>query len=160
MKNIIKYAVFGGLCFIVAAGQGCSDDEPAPNPTTTVTSSSSSAGGGNEGGAGGGSEGGGEEGGAGGEAPGNTYQTLATVLANDWLIVNLDGPDDSQGYLGVEAQLLGGDMSTGGRLLGDDVVDTSYQALTGHATIGDGIDEPQAPPVGEFPYMPYMPAAN
>ena len=160
MKNIMKYAFFGGLCFVVAAAQGCGDDDPPP-PSTTVTSSSSGNGGAGGDPSEGGSGGDGATGGTGGTAPANTYQTLATVLTADWLVVNLEGADDSAGYLGAETKILDPTAadSTGGRTLSDDVINADYgPVLTGAAGLGDGdiaeLNGPTETPLADFPYMP------
>lgn len=69
---------------------------------------------------------------------GNTYATLAGVLADDRLYVNseptIDGTSGSGcnfGYLAVEANATGivGNDDCGGRLLRNDVIDISYNVL-------------------------------
>jgi hypothetical protein len=80
------------------------------------------------------------------------YLTLATVLANDWLVV--DSAHTDCGYLGVELELGGtDDLTCGGRTLTDDVMDATYGAVSGAAGFGDTIDAPSAAPSDTFPYL-------
>jgi len=83
------------------------------------------------------------------------YEVLSLIFANDWLVINLNGGNGTAGYLGGEAQALGGNASTGGRLLTDDVLEATYSyAIVGAATgINDGVTEPTPAVSGTFPYL-------
>ena len=87
------------------------------------------------------------------------YSTLATVLTNDWLVLNADGSEGA-GYLGVETEIIGGEevnVARGGRLPVDDVIDISYSVLSGTISngviVGDTIDAPESALVEDFPYL-------
>jgi hypothetical protein len=82
------------------------------------------------------------------------YNTLAAVLANDWLI--LDSANTDCGYLGVELELLDVDAGAcGGRMLSDDVMDATYGAVAAGdpAAFGDTIPAPPAAMGTTFPYL-------
>ena len=85
----------------------------------------------------------------------DNYGTLATVLSNDWLIIDSANSGVANcGYLGVELEILGADAGAcGGRLLSDDVMDTTYFAVSGVAGFGDGIPAPNSALGTEFPYL-------
>jgi hypothetical protein len=82
------------------------------------------------------------------------YTALATVLANDWLVVKGDAVQ-CDNYLGVETTTLGLTTSDdcGGRRPADDVVDASYGALSGASGFGDNIGPTAAAQVTAFPYL-------
>lgn len=80
------------------------------------------------------------------------YNTLAAVLANDWLVI--DSAHTDCGYLGVELELgTATDAACGGRLVSDDVMDATYGAVSGATGFGDGIAAPAAAMVTTFPYL-------
>jgi hypothetical protein len=85
------------------------------------------------------------------------YDTLATVLMNDWLIVRGDAPNGCNTYLGVEADtvLMAGLDDCGGRVPFYDVIDTSYSVLATGAfgTVSDEIDAPMSATNEVFPYL-------
>lgn len=87
------------------------------------------------------------------------YNTLAAVLANDWLVVDTANSGAANcGFLGVELELLGTDAGAcGGRLPSDDVMDAIYGAVsTGNpadTTYNDGIPAPNAALETAFPYL-------
>ncbi len=85
----------------------------------------------------------------------NKYTTLATVLANDALLMDTTKTTCSQ-YLAVEVGLVSGVAATtcGGRTLSYDVVDTTYSALAAGVLTGvsDGIAE-VTKPAAAFPYF-------
>jgi hypothetical protein len=91
------------------------------------------------------------------DAAGNPdYTTLATVLANDWLIVDSTSTDCDT-YLGVEASALGAIPAgkCGGRKTNFDVIETTYSAVAGIGLSGfdDTIDAGSASTVATFPYL-------
>jgi hypothetical protein len=67
------------------------------------------------------------------------YQTLATVLADDQLYVNINSGDCGT-YLGLEAEVVGavpmGAGGCGGRTPSDDVIERSYSLLAAGALAG------------------------
>jgi hypothetical protein len=85
-----------------------------------------------------------------------TYQALASLLADDRLILRTD--QIACGYLGVELAALGaGTAATcGGRRPDEDAVDQTYSllmigAMTG---VGDGVAAPSSPPsTSSFPFL-------
>jgi hypothetical protein len=78
---------------------------------------------------------------------GNTYATLATVLANDALLVDTT-KGSCTAYLGAETMSA---TECGGRTLSMDVIDATYSALVGAATT-DGIAQTTAP-MAAFPFF-------
>ena len=90
------------------------------------------------------------------------YGTLATVLANDWITIKLNGADAPL-YLGIEADFTGllANDSRGGRMPAHDVIDVSYSLLAGAFDpndpniflFGDTVDAPAAAQVELFPYL-------
>lgn len=89
------------------------------------------------------------------------YGTLATVLANDALLLDTSkstcaGATADRGYLAVEVGLVTGTANTtcGGRTLSYDVIDTTYSALAiGMLTgVTDGIAE-VTKPTAAFPFF-------
>jgi hypothetical protein len=92
---------------------------------------------------------------------GACYGIMGTVLANDWIVLKVNGADDPS-YLGAEANLLGvpGD-SRGGRMPAHDVIDVSYSILSGlfdfsmgaPFLFGDNVDAPPQSQVESFPYL-------
>ena len=85
----------------------------------------------------------------------NKYTTLASVLANDALLMDTSKSTCSQ-YLAVEVGLVTGVAATtcGGRTLSYDVIDTTYSALAAGVLTGvsDGIAE-VTKPAAAFPYF-------
>jgi hypothetical protein len=86
------------------------------------------------------------------------YQTLATVLADDQLYVNINSGDCGT-YLGLEVEVVGavdvGVGGCGGRTPSDDVIERSYSVLAAGALAG--IDDTIAGDDGEqtrdFPFL-------
>jgi len=75
-----------------------------------------------------------------GTIPADRYSGLAGILADDRLYVFADA--GGCGYLGVEGWIVGGMMGAppcGGRMLGNDIIETSYSVLV--AGMFDGIDD-------------------
>jgi len=92
-----------------------------------------------------------------GSIPADRYSALAGILADDRLYVFADA--GGCGYLGVEGWIVGGMMDTppcGGRMLGNDIIETSYSVLVAGAFTGidDGITEDSATHSDtEFPFL-------
>jgi hypothetical protein len=95
------------------------------------------------------------------DGPTACYGTFATVLANDWLVINLAGsPAVGPQYLGVEGETAGllvptviDPDNTGGRKLEHDVILLSYSVLSGAVPFDDGISVPTPTPLELFPYL-------
>jgi hypothetical protein len=84
------------------------------------------------------------------------YGTLASVLANDYLVVKGDATEGCGLYLGVEAAFLGVENDTcGGRTPADDVIGTTYSIVAGvfPAPFDDTITAPSKSQVETFPYL-------
>lgn len=81
----------------------------------------------------------------------------AAVLADDFLIVDIDAPCDADAYLEIEMATLQGQpyQTCGGRKLTDDIMDRKYGLYIngGAAPVGDGVDAPDKAPLSEFPYL-------
>ncbi len=80
------------------------------------------------------------------------YMTLATVLSNDWLVI--DSTKTACGYLGVELELGGpDDLSCGGRMVGEDVMDATYGAVSGLGAFGDTVPVSAGASETTWPYL-------
>lgn len=86
------------------------------------------------------------------------YQTLATVLADDQLYVNINSGDCGT-YLGLEAEVVGavdaGVGGCGGRTPSDDVIERSYSVLAAGALAGidDTIAGDDGEQTSDFPFL-------
>jgi len=76
------------------------------------------------------------------------YATLATVLANDALLVDTT-KGSCNAYLGAETM---SPTECGGRTLSMDVIDTTYSVLIGGAATTDGVAQTTAP-MATFPFF-------
>ena len=84
------------------------------------------------------------------------YDTNATVLSNDYLIVKGNATQGCNTYLAVEANFLGvTNDDCGGRVPKYDVIETSYSALAGVGLAGfdDTIAVPPHAQIEQFPYL-------
>lgn len=84
---------------------------------------------------------------------------LATILANDFLVVDISKPCEGDDFFEIEkSMLLKKSYETcGGRKLNDDIMDTYftlYIAGLNGERIRDGVDQPSIAISDEFPYLP------
>jgi len=93
------------------------------------------------------------------------YQTLATVLSDDQLYVNINSGDCGT-YLGLEAEVVGavpsGAGGCGGRTPSDDVIERSYSVLAAGALggIDDTIQGDDGEQTEDFPFLAAPTAMN
>ncbi len=95
------------------------------------------------------------------DGPVACYGTLATVLANDWIVIYAGG-DTTIGpqYLGVEGDFVDFEVTgvidpnnTGGRHVAHDSILLSYTALSGAIPFDDGVTGPTPATSDTFPYL-------
>jgi hypothetical protein len=85
-------------------------------------------------------------------------ETLATLVADDFLLVDLDKPCPANSFLEIEKSILrhGAHQTCGGRRPEDDIVDTLYTlyiAGIDGAPVRDGVDHPALALSATFPYL-------
>lgn len=86
-------------------------------------------------------------------AAGMRFMPLATLLADDMLVLNASGTCDDGGYLAVEAGVAG---NCGGRTPNADVIDRSFSVLAAGVLSGvsDGVAQSgPMPDVATFPFL-------
>jgi hypothetical protein len=91
------------------------------------------------------------------------YNSLATILTNDWLVVKGNAMGGCSTYLGVEANFLGTtNDDCGGRTPTYDVIETTYSAISGVGLSGfdDGITLPAKTSTAFAAGFPYLAAPN
>ncbi len=84
--------------------------------------------------------------------------TLARLLADDFLLLDITKPCNTDSFLEIEKSLIKGQAHTtcGGRKMTDDIMDTLftvYIAGLDGARIRDGVDAPKKAISNEFPYL-------
>jgi hypothetical protein len=85
-------------------------------------------------------------------------KTLATVLSNDFLLIDIKSPCDEDSFLSIERSLMAKQVphSCGGRKLTDDIMDTLMTTYIGGLKgprIRDGVDRPYKELSKRFPYL-------
>ncbi len=83
---------------------------------------------------------------------------LATLMADDFLVVDLGKPCRTQTFFEIEKAMLGHrtHQTCGGRKPADDVVDALFTLYVGGLTgkpVRDGVDHPSAAVTEKFPYL-------
>lgn len=83
--------------------------------------------------------------------------TWASLLVEDYLVVDIAAPCGADNFLEIEAATIVGQphKTCGGRKLTDDIMDRLYGLYVnkGSSLLGDGVDAPDVEPLSEFPYL-------